>query len=168
MARNVYPVMGFLHAHETLRLLGRVGDDVEQGLVIPNIFFERRNVKVADEEAAGVSLGKRPRPFGHLFEIVHFVGEFFILLDVGNVSAGRHIEVVKFNIAAAALEIGGNVTGVFLAAEEKPALFAQRQLRENRNAVIGLLPVKGDVLVAHLANVLDREEVVAALDLLQA
>lgn len=124
MTRNVYPIMGFLHARETLCLLGGVGNDVKQSLVIPNVFFERCNVEITDKEAAGVSFGKRSGPFGHLFEIIHFVGEFFILFNIGNVTTGRDVEIVKFDVSAATLEINGNVTGVFFAAEEKPTFFA--------------------------------------------
>ena len=168
MARNIYPVMRLLHAHKTLGLLRCVGDNVEQSLVIPDILLKGRNVEVADKKAAGVSLGKPSGPFGHLFEVVHFVGEFFILFDVGNITAGRDIKIMKFNILVTGLEINGNVPSIFFTAEEKPTFFMQRQIRENSNTVIGFLPIESNVLVTHSANIVDRKEIVAAFDFLQA
>jgi hypothetical protein len=147
-----------------------VAHHVEELLVGPDVVLEGRDVEVADEEA-----GRRRRalplpPGAHLGEEPELVAELLVDLGVRDVAAGRHIEIVhrEPGRGSGLAERDRDVAGVGAAAERHRAGLREGIAREDRDAVVALLPEPGDEGVAEGLKVLEREAVVRALGLLQA
>ena len=128
--------------------------------------LQRRHVQIADQHGARGFLAAAPGEHGlHLAQEIELVGEFLVLLRIGNVATGRHIEIVQFEPV---LELDREMAGVVLAAELECVRPGEGQPREDGHAVIALLAVNGLVDIARLAEGLAREEVVDDLGFLQA
>ena len=115
--------------------------------------------------------GLQHRVIAHLVEEGELVGEFRIDRRIGNVAAGGNIEIVhrdRIAQSGALAEHRGNMPAVGLAAEALDVEALERQPREHDDAVIALLAVERDVLVAEPLEALERKVVVRALRLLQA
>ena len=98
------------------------------------------------------------------------MGEFHIDLGIGSIAAGGHIEIMDGDRVAqpgAFAEHRGNVAAIGLAAETLNVEALERQPREHDDAVIALLTVERDVLVAKPLEALARKSVVRAFGLLQ-
>ena len=93
------------------------------------------------------------------------MGELHVLLRVGDVAAGRHVEILQVEIAA---QHHAAVPGIALVAPVLRILGEERQARQDGDAVIALHPVAQDVGIAHRLQRVLRELAVLHLDLLQA
>ena len=91
--------------------------------------------------------------------------EFLVLLGIGDIAAGGHIEIVQLQ---AILERHAHMPGVTFAAEILGACFFERQPREHGDAVIGLLAVNRLMDIAQLGQGRFGEKLVHHLGLLQA
>src|SRR6202035_1040964 len=99
------------------------------------------------------------------------VGELDVDLGIGLIAARRHVEVMHYRgIAQARLlaECHPDMPAVGLAAEIALVDRVERYARDDRDAVVALLPVERDVVVAEPRETLARKLVVRALGLLQA
>src|SRR5690606_7231458 len=99
------------------------------------------------------------------------MGEFFVLLRIGQVAAGRNVKIVQRDgipQTRALAERHGDVAAVSLAAEVLVRVRLERQPRDDGHAMIALLTVEGDVLIAESLETLEWELVVRTLRLLQA
>jgi len=99
----------------------------------------------------------------HFVEESELVLEFRIELRIGNIAAGRNVEIMQ---APAALTVcglvgrtpTGDVARIDLVAEGADIGGLERQLRDHRDAVIALLPVQGDVLHSRDAENVSTEK----------
>ena len=143
-----------------------MADDAQQLLVGPDIIFQRRDIEIADQDHRIVLLRGAPgEEFFHALEEVELVRELGVDRGIGNVAAGRHIEIVDLHTA---LQRHAHVPGMALAAEILDAGFAERDFREDRHPVIGLLAVDRLVDIAQLVKGRGREQAGFDLGLLQA
>jgi hypothetical protein len=101
----------------------------------------------------------------HLVEELELVGELHVLLRVGDVAAGRHVEILQVEIAR---QDDAAVAGVALVAPVLRILGEERQARQDGDAVIALHAVAQDVGIAQRLQRLLGELAVLHLDLLQA
>jgi hypothetical protein len=135
--------------------------------------LERRHVEVADGDAAqalpGVRLGSaRSVPVGHLAVEFELVRELGVLPGIGNVTAGRNVEIVEQDGVAADVERRLDVPAILLAAAMMDLHRRERHLRDDGDAVVGFHALHQPVLVAQALERPVREELVGALGLLQA
>src|SRR5262249_43938045 len=110
--------------------------------------------------------GGRP----HVLQEGKVVGEFGISWGVGEIGAGRYIQVMNRDGIAkprALAEHGRNVAAVALAAKRLDVEAFERQTGKHHDAVITLLSVKGHVVVAQALETLERKPVVRAFGFLQ-
>ena len=160
--------IGQAEAEQGLESLARLG--LEQRVLGPgggivDVAGCRNDVEVAGEDQRLLGLEpllrilKKPR---HPFELVGiFLGSDRIA--VGQIEAGdaQHAALERHH----AFEEAG--MGVLVVAGEARLGLVERQLRQQRDAVEGLLPV-GDDVVAERLDLQPREGLVDAFDLLQA
>ena len=88
------------------------------------------------------------------------MGEFRIERRIGNVAAGRHVEIMhrdRIAQAGAFAEHRGDMAAVLLAAEDLNIGALERQPRYDDDAVIALLAVERDMLVAEPLEALERK-----------
>ena len=107
----------------------------------------------------------------HLVEKFQLVIEFRIERGIGNVAAGRDVEIVQHQRLCELrlfAERHRDVTRIDLVAEGSDIGGLERQFRDDGDAVIALLPVQRDVLIAEALEALQREGVVDAFGFLQA
>ena len=96
---------------------------------------------------------------------------FAIERGIGNVAAGRHVEIMQRDRVlqpSALAELTADMAAIDLAAESADSASLERQPREHHDAVIALLAVERDMLVAKPLEALARKAVVGAFGLLQA
>ena len=97
--------------------------------------------------------------------------EFRIECRIRNVAAGRHVKILdaqwcrKRSFLA---ERHADMARVDSVAEIRQLDTIERQARDRCNAMIALLPVQRDVLVAEPLEALGRKSVIGTLGLLQA
>jgi hypothetical protein len=87
---------------------------------------------------------------------------------IGNVAAGRDVEIVEQDGIGAGFERDLDVPAILLAATMVNVFSGERHLGEDRHAVVGLHALDQPVRVAQPLEGLVREELVRALGLLQA
>ena len=90
---------------------------------------------------------------------------FGLSARIRQVAAGRDVEIVQLD---AARQHGDGVAAVDLAAPVEAAWLLERNLRENRDAMVAGLAVQQLVLEAERPQLEQRKQVVADLGLLQA
>ncbi len=96
---------------------------------------------------------------------------FGLTCRIGNVAAGGHVEIMHRDRIAqpgAFAEHRRDMAAIGLAAKALDVEALERQSRDHDDAVIALLAVERDVLVAEPLETLERKSVVRALGLLQA
>ena len=131
----------------------------------------RRDVEIADQDVAVVAARMQRLAGLHLVEEFQLVIELRIERGIGNVAAGRHVEIMqhqRFCKLRLLAEGHGDVARIHLVAEGPDVAALERQLRDDGDAVIALLPVQRDVLIAEPLEALARKGVVDAFRLLQA
>ena len=133
----------------------------------PHVGLVRRDVEIAEEQRRDAGLGLRIHQAEFLHE-VELVAELRIDLRVRLVAAGRDVEIVDADAPVADGQPRRQVPGVADGAEILAENVLEGPLRDGGDAVIALLAMQGDVLVAERAERLFRELVVGALGLLQA
>ena len=119
------------------------------------------------------SVGRRPQRFAcvHLVEEGELVGELRVDRGIGNVAARRHVEIMQRDRIlqpGPLAEHDRDVAAIALAAIVADRGRLERQPREHDDAVVALLAVERDVLVAEPLEALARKSVVRAFGLLQA
>ena len=107
-------------------------------------------------------------PCRHLVDERELVGELVVDRRIRLVAAGGNVEIVDLEPVGAAAEPHPHVARVALGAEVARDRLDDRQPRDDGDAVIALLAVERDVLVAELAELAERELPVRAFRLLQA
>ena len=164
--RHIVPVEGIQRRREQFGFDRRMAHHIEQLLVAPDIVLERRHVEIADQHHGIAFLAPLFGEAGlHLAQEIELVGEFRIGLRVGNVAARRDVEIVQLQPG---LELGRDMAGIVLAAKGEGMGFAERQARENGDAVIALLAIDRLMDIAEVAEDIPREKRVRNLGLLQA
>ena len=144
---HVDPAAGSLGGGEGRDLDGRVRDHLQEPLVVPDVVLARRDVEVADEDRA---LGRdRREPGAELGEEVELVGELRVQPRVGQVAAGRDVEVVHDR---ARRQPRRDVARVAAGAEVAMPDLLERQAGEDGDAVVGLLAADDDMAVAERAR----------------
>jgi hypothetical protein len=112
--------------------------------------LERRDIEVANQDGA-LGVWSQFRARGELVEERELVGEFRVDFGIRFVATGRHIEIVQGNritIAGALAERHRNMACVGFAAEIPAIDRLEWQARNHGYAVIALLAVERDMLVA--------------------
>ena len=168
MPDRVDKAAGPLQFAEPLDLDRRVADDPQQLLVRPHIGFERRDIQIADRNhplpaVRPCALGSEPRR--QLVKKLQLVREFRIFAGVGNIAAGRHIDVVEFD---AARQLDDGVAAILAGAPRAGRRGHEGFAGQDRDAVIALHPVHQHVPVARCLERLARKQLVRRLRLLQA
>ena len=139
----------------------------------PDVVLERRHVEIADGDAAqphadaraGLSVGK---PLRHLAVEIELVRKLVVLVGIGNVAAGRDVEIVQNDRIAADVEGGLDVPAILLAAAMMNIGGLERHLGDDRHAIVGLHALDQPVLVTQGLEGHVREMLVRRLGLLQA
>ena len=168
MAAHEIDPVPFRHgADEPLGLDRRVGDDLQKLFVRPDVALIGGDVEIAAQKRRNVRLAACPHA-PHLLDEGELVGEFRIDLRVRLVAAGRYIEIVDADLGSVDIDPHGEMTRIADLAEILPDDVLEGPLRKGRDAVIALLPMNGDVLIAQRPEGLFRKLVVGALGLLQA
>ena len=153
------------------RLDRRVRHDLQKLLVRPHVVLMRRDVEIADQDVAVVAARMQRLARLHLVEKFQLVIEFRIERGIGNVAAGRNVEIMQHQRLCELrlfAERNRDVTRIDLVAEGADIRGLERQLRDDGDAVIALLPVQRDVLIAEALEALQRKGIVDAFGLLQA
>ena len=130
--------------------------------------FERRDIEVADQDRPPLRDSLGARPARHFVEEGELVREFVVDLRVRLVAAGRHVKIMDFKARGLAAQRRVHVAGIALAAELALPARENGMARDNGDAVIALLAVDRDVLIAELVKLRRGKFGVAALGLLQA
>ena len=149
---------------------GRVADDLQHGLVVPHVIFERRHIQVAHDD------GVTPRqiaaqPARHLVEEIELVGEFVICFTIRFVAAGGHIKIMHgdgVSPRVARREGHGDMARVALFAELALVDGFEGNARGDAHAVIALLPIDRHMGIAQALEVTEGKFAVAALRFLKA
>ena len=148
-----------------------VRDDLQKLLVRPHVVLMRRDVEIADQDVPVVAARMQRLARLHLVEKFQLVIEFRIERGIGNVAAGRNVEIVQHQRLCELrlfAERHRDVTRIDLVAEGSDIGGLERQFRDDGDAVIALLPVQRDVLIAEPLEALQRKGVVDAFGFLQA
>src|SRR5579883_3147218 len=127
-------------------------------LVAPDVVLERRDIEIADQDCALGLLRPDDGAVAHLVEKGELMREFRIEVRVGKVAAGGHIEIMHRDRIAetgALAEHRGNVAAIAFAAEELNIKTLERQPRQHDHAVIALLSVQRDMLIAQPLETLE-------------
>ena len=167
LAHQVEPGAALHDLEQPVGLDRRMADDLQQLLVRPDVMFQRRDVEIADEDRRGVLLGIRVQML-HLLDEIELVAELRIDSAIRLVAAGRNIEIMQADTPAAALEDGRDMPAVADIAIILAMILGQRNARGDGNAVIALLAVNDDVLVAERPERRIGKKLVRNLGLLQA
>ncbi len=95
VAGHIGPVEGGLRFAQQPGLDRGVADNVEKLLVAPHVIFQRRDIEIAHQDHR-IALLRRAagEELFHGLQEVQLVGELLVLLRIGNVAAGRDIEIV--------------------------------------------------------------------------
>ena len=107
----------------------------------------------------------------HLVEKLQLVLEFRIERGIGNIAAGRNVEVMqhqRLRQLRLFAERNRDVTRIDLVAEGTDVGGLERQFRDDGDAMIALLPVQRDVLIAEAPETLERKCIIDAFGFLQA
>src|ERR1700733_11521794 len=111
----------------------------------------RRDVEIADQDMP-LAITRMQRLAGfHLVEKAELVLKLRVERGVRNVAAGRHIEIMQHQrLCELRLVAEGyrDVPRIDLVAEGADIGGVERQPRDYRDAVISLLPVQRDMLIA--------------------
>ena len=160
-----------LYGGELFALDRRVRHDLQERLVAPDIVFQRRDIEIANQNRAFILLRRVVAAIAHLVEERQLVLELGIDGDVGLVAARRHVEIMhgqrvfEFRLLA---ESYSDMARVGLAAKAALVDFIKRNTGNHGDAMITLLPVQRDVLIAQPLEALEREGVVGTFGFLQA
>ena len=89
----------------------RMRNDFQHLSVIPNVVFQRRDVEIAADNhfSAGIRLLMLFPPFRHVVHKRQLMGKGKVGYRVGNIAAGRNIDIVDFNIVE---NSGANMPGI--------------------------------------------------------
>ena len=93
------------------------------------------------------------------------MGEFHIRVRVGNIAAGRDVEIMELDIT---VEDHMGMARIALQAPVQRIHHLEGNLRQNGDAVIGLHAVEAHMRIAQRLHRLQREQPVLDLDFLQA
>jgi hypothetical protein len=108
---------------------------------------------------------------GHLVEERELVLEFRIERRIGDVAAGRHIEVVQAQRrlqTRSFAERHRDMPRVDLAAERANVGPVESEPRDDRDAVMALLSIERDMLIAEALEALQRKGIIGTFCFLQA
>src|SRR6267378_2415946 len=111
----------------------------------------RRYIEIADQDVAIIAARMQRLARLHLVEKLELVLEFRIERGIRNVAAGRNVEIMQYQRLCQlrlAAERHRDVTRIDLVAEGADVGCLERQFRDHRDAVITLLSVQRDVLIA--------------------
>jgi hypothetical protein len=162
LAAKIDPVVALLQVRQRLDLDRRMADDVEQLLVAPHVAFERRDVEVADHDGG---MGAGFRPPRHPRQEIELLPELHILLAIRNVAACRHVHILEPDAAGQA---NAEVTRFAIGLPIVALLLDERQLADDRDAVMHALPAQQNMRVAELLEQRPRKGAVHHLRFLQA
>src|SRR5258708_19967680 len=120
--------------------------DLEQLLVAPDVVLGRRHVEIADSDAAqpladartGLAVGK---PLRHLAVEIELVRKLVVLVGIGNVAAGRAVEIVQKDRIAADVQGGLDVPAILLAPPMMNIAAPALPLPSHRNPLLALHPL---------------------------
>lgn len=101
----------------------------------------------------------------HLGQEIQLLAELDVLLAIGNVAARRDVEVVDGD---AVLQPRGDMAGMAQPGIIAVARILDRQLRQDGDAVIALLPARDEMVVAQRPECLQGDVLDWAFRLLQA
>ena len=146
----------------------RVADNAEKRLVAPDVVLERRDVEIADQDRP---LRRRllvRGPIDHFVDEGELVGELDVDLRVRLVAARGDIEIMEFEPLRFSAQDDMQMAGVALGAEVSLGERGERDARNDRDAVIALLPVDRDMGIARVPERAEGEIAVRAFRFLQA
>jgi hypothetical protein len=85
-----------LRRQELLAFDRRVRDDLQELLVRPHVVLIWRDIEIADQDVAIVAARMQRFARLHLVEKSQLVIELGIERGIGNVAAGRHVEIMQY------------------------------------------------------------------------
>ena len=131
----------------------------------------RRHVKIADQDMPVIAARMQGLARLHLVEKLQLVLEFRIERGIRNIAARRNVEIMQHQrLGQLRLFAKRNrdVTRIDLVAEGADIGSLERQFRDHRDAVIALLTIQRDVLIAEAPETLQRKNIIDAFGFLQA
>src|ERR1700733_11242235 len=141
--------------------------NAKERLMAPDIVLKRRDVEIADQDRP---LSRRliiPGPIHHFVDESELVGELDVDFRIRLVAASRNIEIVKFEPLCVSAKDDMQMTRVTFGAKVSPGECGERNARNNRDPVIALLPVDGDMRIAGFPERAEGEIGIRAFRLLQ-
>src|SRR5438046_3549391 len=120
----------------------------------------RRHVEIADQDMAILAAWVQGLARLHLVEELQLVLEFRIERGIGNIAAGRNVEIMQHQRRRQLrlfAERYRDVTRIDLVAEGTDVGGLERQFRDDGDAMIALLPIQRDVLIAEAPETLERK-----------
>jgi hypothetical protein len=131
----------------------------------------RRHVEIADQDMAILAARMQGLARLHLVEELQLVLEFRIERGIRNIATGRNVEIMqhqRLRQLRLFAERNRDVTRIDLVAEGSDVGGLERQFRDHRDAMITLLSVQRDVLIAEAPETLQRKCIIDAFGFLQA
>ena len=162
LATEVDPVVRSLEPAQGLNLDRRMADDVKERLVAPDVAFQGCDVEVADDQCR---LSQLFRPARHPLDKVQFLAEFRVLCSVGDIAAGRYLDILK---ADSAVEPGTDMPSLAIVLPVVAAAIVKRDATENCDAMMHLLAIKLVMDIAARMEEAGWKYIVLRLGLLKA
>ena len=162
VAQHIGETAGLLKAVQGLDLDRRVADDLGHIAVVPDIAFAGGDIEIAGHDQ-GTRLVLLGHDGGQLFIEVHLMIELGVQRPVGNVAAGRDVEVLHVDAGHA----GRDAARVTQFADLEGVAVLKRQTACDGDAVPALLARHAKVGHAHVLESAARKLVGGAFDLLQ-
>jgi hypothetical protein len=166
-AQRVNPGACGLSAVQFIDLDWRVAHNAEERLMAPDVVLTRRDVQVADEDRPLRRRLFMHTPIDHFVNEGEFVGEFDVDFGVRLVAPSGHVEIVKLEPFGSAAQDHMQMTRVPFGAKVSLGGGRERYPRNNRNPVVALLPIDGDMRIARVTERPEGEIAVWAFRLLQ-
>ncbi len=163
-AHRIHEVVAAHETAERFDLDRRMGDDLEQGTVVPDVGLERCDVEIAEEHEPRAIAAPGGEILFERGEHLELVPELRIGVGIGEVAAGGNVEVVELD---AARQMVDDVPAVRDPAPAALLARRKRQAGDGGDAVVRLLAVGVDVGKAQFGEQVAGEMSVLDLGLLQ-
>src|SRR5208282_2120994 len=121
-------------------------------LVAPDVVFERRDVKIADQDRAARRRLLMHSPIRHLVHEGELVGELDVDLGVRLVAARGDVEIVQFEPVRLSPEYDVQMTRVAFGAKVASGGGHEWDARNDGDPMIALLPADGDMRISGIAE----------------
>ena len=126
LAQSIDPAALAQYELELVRFYRCMADDLQQGLVAPDIVLIGRDIEIPDQDGVAFGRGVMDRESMHFIEERQFMREFRIFFRVGFVASSGNIEIMQTDRATIDVEGRRYVPRVAFFAEFDPLDRLQR------------------------------------------